>query len=256
MKTVFERVKTILDKAADEATEHFQNAEVMQKDKETMQKHWSHSVVFTDAWAWGTDTDGQELPEEKLQQGELWAVTFRVGCYIVRGARRIYRIYGSGYSPETEVPADKDEIGLIKKEIETGYKEQCSGFLNDSGDLCRMATGPYGIGSFSLNYKLCEKLRDTLEISARHISNPDSEYTYICRAASARFFSWTETIESIFAVKECSKIPNEYASLIVHMRYIGDSFSSDTWYRLEPTGKITSLAAGLYGIMDEDKRFS
>lgn len=280
MKTVFEGVKKVLDKITDETTGYFQKTEVVQKkaagekknpsqvlsgecetesgsypkrvdkkDRETIQKHWSHSVVFTDAWC--VDTDEQKLTEEELQQGELWAVTFRVGCYIVRGARRIYKIYDPGYSPEMEKPADKEEVELVKKDIGNSYRNKCFRFSIGNGNAVIVFHE-----RAELSYELREKLRDTLEISARHISRPSSEYTYICRAASASSFYWSEKIESIYAVKEHELIPDEYASLLVCMSYLGSSFSSDTWYKLEPTGKITTLRSGAYGIMSDDARFS
>lgn len=223
---------------------------VNKKDRETIQKHWSHSVVFTDAWC--IDTGEQKLTEEELQPGELWAFTFRVGCYIVRGARRLYKIYDPGYSPEMEKPADTEEVELWKKDMGNRYRNERLSFLIGNGNA--VVGSPHG--RTELSYELREKMRDTLEISARHISSPSSGYTSICRAANARNFSWSEKIESIYTVKEHDQIPDEYASLLVCMRYLGSSFSSDTWYKLEPTGKITTLRSGAYGIMDDDARFS
>ena len=170
-----------------------------------------------------------------------------MGCYIVRGARRIYRVYDSG----SEVPVDNEEMELVKNFIGNGYKEQRLGFLFGSGAVCTVN----GMGPSPLSLGLDEKLRDTLEVSARHISSPGSEYTYICRTADAKDLSWSETIKSIYTVKEHSKIPDEYASLVVCMGYCGSSVSSDTWYRLEPTGKMTILRSGAYGIMDDDEHF-
>ncbi|MBD5474852.1 MAG: hypothetical protein HDR17_02535 [Lachnospiraceae bacterium] len=246
---VNERLKQVFTEKQEQEMESYPKI-VNKEDRETIQKHWSHSVVFTDAWC--VDTNEQKLTEEELQPGELWAVTFRVGCYIVRGARRLYKIYDPGYSPEMEMPADKEEVEHVKKDIGNGYKYQRFGFLTGSGSA--VVGSPYG--RTELSYELCEKLRDTLEISARHISSPSSGYTYICRTADARNFSWSEKIESIYTVKEHDQIPDEYASLLVCMRYLGSSFSSDTWYKLEPTGKITTLRSGAYGIMDDDARFS
>ena len=228
---------------------------VSKEDRETMQKHWSRSVVFTDAL--DTDTDEQKLPEEELLQGELWAVTFRVGCYIVRGARRIYRVYDSG----SEVPVDNEEMELVKNFIGNGYKEQRFDSLfgsrdNRTGGVVHLRVNDLGPCPFSWGPWWPDRnLRETLEVSARHISSPGSEYTYICRTADAKDLSWSETIKSIYTVKEHSKIPDEYASLVVCMGYCGSSVSSDTWYRLEPTGKMTILRSGAYGIMDDDEHF-
>lgn len=40
-------------------------------------------------------------------------------------------------------------------------------------------------------------------------------------------------------MKEYDSIPDEYAYLIVYSHYEGMSFGVDTWYRLDPDGKVT-----------------
>lgn len=60
------------------------------ESKGLIRKHWSSSVVFTDAWHPGIND--QEYAEAELLPGELSAAVFTVGCYIVRTAKRVYRI--------------------------------------------------------------------------------------------------------------------------------------------------------------------
>lgn len=188
------------------------------KDEKIIRKHWSSTAVFIDKLS--PDTNKQEVPEEELLQGEMSAVTFKVGCYIVRSAWRIYKIL------ELEEPADKEEVELVRKA--------------DDVDCISIVRRRH--------------LRIAHEISAKHVSVPDDEYTYVCRADQLIFSC--ESIGNIYAVKENAFIPDEYASLLIYTCYVGSSFCSDTWYKLAPTGKITALRAGAYGIMCDEQRFT
>lgn len=215
--------------------------------QETMRKHWGSSVVFTDNWittkklnehmseidmnarCWHRGIYDHEVSETELLQGELEAVTVKVGCYTVRSAQRVYKVWEPGYVPEEELPADKTELEPIKKELDKYAKIQ---------------SGTITVGIATTGFLLSEwrnKFRITHEISVRHNDSPDNDFTYICRAAHSRNYSWYEHIACICTAKENSFIPDEYASLLVLNNYTGDSFSFDTWYKLEPTGKITTL---------------
>lgn len=206
-----------------------------------LRKHWKNTVTFTDICHSGTQK--HELSEGELLPGEMAAVIFNVGCYTVRSAERVYRVCEPGYSPDLELPASQEEMEPLRKNSDL-YNEYKIDRNQLSGSVC--------IGDFVIE----NKLRVTHEISARHISNPNPEFTYICRAAHARNYSWCEGIGTICTAKEHDLIPDEYASLIVHKEWSGSSYSSDTWYKLEPTGKITTLRSGSYGIMSDDARFS
>lgn len=175
-------------------------------------KHWNRSAVLTDAWRRGTNE--QEVTEAELLPGELSAVTFQVGCYTVRSASRVYRVHKPGYSPELEAPASREEVAFFKN------------------------VSPVHVGAPAFNGRL---LRITNEISARHNANPNNAFTDVCRAAKSTSYKWSEQIGAICSAKEHDLIPDEYASLFVCNTYMGDSFSSSTWYKLDPTGKITKL---------------
>lgn len=180
--------------------------------KEMIKQNWNETAVVTDS----TDPKEREihkLTEDELLPGELSASVFNVGCYTVRSAQRVYRIHEDGYSPELEMPADKAEVDLVRKEPE----------------------------GFVLFPSWRNKLRVTHEISAAHTDNPNNVPIYICRAARARDLRWSEYIGEICVAKEHEIVPDEYASLFVCLTFVGSSHSFNTWYKLDPTGKITTF---------------
>lgn len=185
----------------------------------------NNTAIFTDAWYPGIGE--QKVPERGLLMGELSAVTFRVGCYIVRSAQRVYKIHGSGCRSEVEVPADEEEIEIVRKDMEC---------RND-------ATIDLEITSW--NDKFCL----THEISAKHISVSDNTFTYICHAICARNSCWYEYIGDIYAVKEYGQVSDRDASLLVYMCYVGSPSNVDAWYKMEPSGKVTVFKEGIHCIM-------
>lgn len=94
--------------------------DVRSEDRVMIQKHWKDTAVFTDAlyiepWEWGEI--GKKVQEGELLPGELSAVTFPAGCYTVRSAQRVYRIYGTGYFPEKETPVSREETERVRKDV-------------------------------------------------------------------------------------------------------------------------------------------
>lgn len=194
--------------------------DVRNEDRVLIQERWKQTVVFTDVlhiepWEWGEI--GKKVPEGELLPGELSAATFSVGCYTVRSAQRVYRISGHVYSPEEETPASKEETELVKKDVTPMGKVR------------------------PLVPVWHDELRVTHEISARRNDATEGKFAYICRAAEARNGRWKEHIGTVYSVKESESIPNEYASLMVCLTFVGDSHCSDTWYKFDPTGKIATL---------------
>ncbi len=196
-----------------------------ENDKSEIREHWEQNAVFTDAW--NTDcfdnmeqeqgAEFRELSEDELLPGELSAATFRVGCYIVRRALRVYNIHDVFYNPESETPADEADVALVRKDVDR----------NGNTVVC--------LPSWR------ERLRVTHEISARHCDSPSSSFTYICRAAEARTNRWREIIGPVYTVKASASIPDEYASLLVCLGFMGEFRTYHTWYRHDPTGKNTKF---------------
>ena len=172
----------------------------------------------------------KEVPSAMLLPGELSAVTFRVGCYIVRSARRVYNVYEPGYIPEKETPASPEDVELVRQE---------------NRDFLR-------IGSPSWS----ERLRITHEISARHLADPDEKFVYICRAAEARNYSWFETMDSIWIAKRRKIESRKKACLFVKMIFENRSFTVSYWYMMEPDGSISTLVRHPYDSNAEEARFT
>lgn len=204
----------------------------------TIRKHWKLSAVFTGSLHPG---HGKKLIETELLPEELSAEVFRVGCYTVRSARRVYQVCEPGYSPEEERPASPEDVALVRKDMPP---EIADPRLN-----------------FTRIHSVCfpswrDRLRVTREISARHQNNTDGSFTVICRTAESRNYAWSETIGVICTAKEHIAVPNEHASLFVCNTYMGDSFTADTWYKLDPSGKITTLRLHPYDSDIDKARFT
>lgn len=170
------------------------------------------------------DKQAEFVSEDKLLTGEISACIFRLGCYLVRSAQRVYRISSEEvYFPEKESPASNEETEIVRKDLASNIADANLGVTR---------TGIVPPSWYN-------KLRVTHEISAKHIDAPGETFQYICRAASARNYSWSEGIKEITCEKAEPGIPDEYASLVVCLGWTGSSYSMDTFYRLEPTGKVT-----------------
>lgn len=59
-----------------------------------------------------------------IYKGELSAVTFKVGCYIVHSALRVYTIHDQDwYLPEPEKPAGEEDVATVKKDLRWNERE-------------------------------------------------------------------------------------------------------------------------------------
>lgn len=192
-------------------------------------------LIFTDAWCPGIGE--QEVSEGELLAGELSAVTFEVGCYIVRSALRVYTIHDQDwYLPEPEKPAGEEDVATVKKDLR--WNERAGKIIGADGSIFASwkKTGTYR--EHFPSWK--NKLRITQEISARHNSNPDKPFTYICRASNPINGTWYEYIGDIYTVKENDNVPDSGASLLIYFVFISDLYGIDTWYRFDPDGGITT----------------
>lgn len=204
----------------------------------TLRTHWKPLAVFTGFWH---PDHCKQVSESELLPGELSAVTFKVGRYTVRSAQRVYQIHEPGYFPEMETPASPEDVELVRKDIAPVNVDPRLDFT--------MSTG---IGFQSWR----NRLRVTHEISARYQDNPSGSFTMICRAAESRNLRWSEHIGPICAAKEHIMVPDKQASLFVCSTYVGDFFSADTWYKLDPAGEITTLSLHPYDSESDKARFT
>lgn len=200
-------------------------------------------VVFIDAWCHGVDEN--KIPEGDLLPGEIEAVTFQVGCYIVRSALRIYTIQDSDwYLTEVGEPAAKEDVEMVREDLMVSKRDGRVSEVNDS--LLALWGNIYTHAGFIPSWR--DKLQITHEISAKHNSNRGKSFTYICRAADPMNGKWFEYIGDIYAVKERETVPDESASLLIYFVFASDFYGVDTWYRIDPEGKITTFVSDLINL--------
>ena len=204
---------------------------ICKKNVESLNKHWSRAAIVTDfkTKKFPVGYTGKEVPKAELLKGELFAVTFEVGCYIVRFAQRVYNVYECGYMPEKETPAEQADVELVRKDM-----------------------GEHGMFG-DRDWK--NRLRVTREVSAKYKSDKNGEFIYICRAAQARHHMWHEEIRCICAAKKHPLLPNNKAELFVCNTYEGDSFCADTWFKFSPSGEIKTLHLHPYDSNKNTARF-
>ncbi len=196
-------------------------------------------VVFIDAWSPGTEE--HQISDEELLPGEIKAVTFQVGCYTVRSALRVYTIQDPDwYFAKVGKPADKEEIEMVRKDLALGKEDE------KVAREKRSIFASWGASSvFADHIPLWrDKLRITHEISAKHNSNRDMPFTYICRASDPVNGKWFEYIGDIYAVKERDTVPDEKASLLIYFVFTSDFYGVDTWYQFDSDGNERSFSHG------------
>lgn len=197
-------------------------------------------VVFIDTWSPGTEE--HQVSDEELLLGEIEAVTFQVGCYTVRSALRVYTLQDPDwYLAEVREPTDKDDVEMVRKDLARGKGDEKA-----VGEK-RSIFASWGSSSvFADHIPLWrDKLRITHEISARHNSDRNMPFTYICRAADPMNGKWFEYIGDIYAVKARDTVPDESASLLIYLAFSSDFYGVDTWYRFDPEGEITTFVSEL-----------
>ncbi|HWR08947.1 YcjF family protein [Sporomusa sp.] len=187
--------------------------------KEDLYKIYGNAAVFTDKCE---NPYSCQLEPDELLPGELTAVTFTVGCYIVRSALRVYKACDN---LGLEIPADKEELDCVQADLRGG-----SGLFSP----------------FSPPWH--DRLRVTSEISAKHSSDPYGIFTngfkYICRGGhNVENELWSHSIGSICTLKKNILLSDNAADLLIlHTNHYFTATSS-TWYSLNPQGVLTNAEA-------------
>lgn len=163
-----------------------------------------------------------DIQEEELLLGEISAFTFQVGCYTVRSAYRVYMNYEQD-GHYFERPAGKEDVEMVRKDLE--WSSRLKGWFYKD----RRSSLPSGLRITRLTY----------EISAIHNSSYKRVFTYICSIDAEWHISYSEYVKDICTIKENKTVSDECDSLLIYIVYTGSSFGVDTWYRLDPDGKIT-----------------
>lgn len=193
---------------------------------ESLKKHWSEGYTIlahaTDKW--------QPLPENELLPGEISASITAMGKYIVRSSQRVYEIKCTN-DQYAEVPVSSEIV------------QQFKGITMFSFQMQRKLKE---INNYDINIYH--------EIYVKQEEDEGSDFIRLARARVSRTGAWSESISEIFLAKENKTVPDEMASLLAHVSWIGDSHSTDTWFKFDSNGKMTRLKLGGYG-NDEGEKF-
>lgn len=176
---------------------------------ETLHTHLGKNIVFTGLWS-GMKEE-RELEDNELLEGELSAVTFKIGCYIIRSAMRLYQDKDGIHYTE-RVPVTKDMLDE--------YKKNCAGMKAWFGQY----NGVRKVHEISATYTL----------SVDEISG--GEWKFICLATDSR--AWSESVDFIGTVKKDSSVEEEQAELFVLKTYTGSSYGVANWYKFTPSGEL------------------
>ena len=157
--------------------------------------------------------------ENDLYAGELEAVEFNIGSFMVRVSTRIYVVVGPGCSTCWEKPASYEETerfrSIIKKHKEKDFCDDMviARFFFDDPDIRH-------------NMKL------TTEVCAKIMSNPAIEWSMVCRAEEAEDRTWYENIINIVSARNSYDIDGKEC-LYVGFGLYSDFVSAETWHRFE-----------------------
>ncbi len=159
-----------------------------------------------------------EAPED-LFRGELEAVVFKVGSYLVRASSRIYVVSSKKYYPLREVPASFEITDQFKSLVEKDNE-------SEDFDLMRITRAYFD------DPEIRSVLRLTTEICAMKADAQEKNWKYVCRAAVVGDMTWYEKIINIITVRECKDSPVQEERLYVGVALISKCMS-ETWYRFE-----------------------
>lgn len=194
----------------------------MTDEMKILREHWSPTAVMTDYLSTHCKYVGHSFSGKN----------FVVGCYEVIVVKRIYWTEGSVYEM---FPLN---YGELKK-----YREIKK--INNFG----MPT------SFERPFRTDEEYddverklyyRETDEIRVCHCDDRTKSYRYFCRAAKSINESWWEKFGFFCTAKPDETVPDSYASLFVRKGWGNHDRYVETWYQIEPTGRISELRLPFY----------
>lgn len=207
--------------------------------------------IFTDTWH--PAVEGEEVPEGDLFPGELSAVFFRVGCYTLRSAMRVYKVHNPDGSKGQgrKIPAELAEVELVRKDnyYKTFIEPVISGDIPAAAEYPALTTV---IQPPVWRYELCV----VHEISAKYNKSAGSGFVHICsamqyinirdpedmakRSLMPEVSGCYEYIGDIYTFKAQESFPDENASLLIYKHCESSRQGVDTWYRFDPSGKLAS----------------
>ena len=186
---------------------------------EALCDHLGKNIIFTDVW---DNSEIREVQEHELMEGEISASIFRVGNYIVRSSKCLYKDIGDTYYTD-RIPAEEENMSLYrenKNDVRLMYMEP-EGTRFVHGIFAKYVDSEYG--------------------------NETNEWKFICIAATS--VSWDESIDFIATVSNSKTTDDEKEMLFVLKNYTGSSHSVAYWYKFMKDGTVTEYSENPY---DED----
>lgn len=187
------------------------------------------------------------LGENELKEGELSASIYKVGCYTVRIAERVYR--EEDFEPSFNTSEDK-EIRLEGKTIKQGEaikadsadipplkskynrpaaKDELEEYRNAVKNPCKAMVNP------PLKYQKVQ------EVTAAYM---DGEFKNVCQTMYAKHGMYTDTLTFMGMIKRNKSVPDSDASLLIGREYVGNSFSIEYYYIFSLDGYIRYFDVG------------
>lgn len=201
--------------------------ECLDKCLSDLREHYSNRVALVDVF--GKQTTITDVDEQDMHEGEISALSFKLGCYDVVQSSRLYEDNEiNNYTKK--IPASREVIAKLSELLESD---------------------PFG---FSISSRVAIDgvyYRIVTEIYAKH-QNATEEYILICDATSASNLSWTEYVRFIGTVKSAPSVSDDNAELFVSTHFEGSSHGSDRWYKLTPGGVVKTYETDVYGIKFPD----
>ena len=186
-----------------------------------LKRHLGNEIVINDM-----QEDERELDDDELSEGEFSAFIKKIGCYIIRISECLYinERKDDGISTE-RIPASRKLVECYVN-TEDIRKEQFLEF---------------------------HMLAKVLQISARHINSYGTQWNCIYMRDDDGML---EDIRDTYAVVKMNcNVPDECADLFIriHLNIKELPINSDlmehgvdSWYRMNPDGKITTYSENMY----------
>lgn len=201
----------------------------LKRVKETLHKHFGDSVVVSTPAI--SDDKVCTVSEEKLRKGEISAVMYSRGCYAIRDAYVVYK--DSNECMYTErIPADKEIVDIYKK------------YLDENRDLMFMEFDD----KMAVNGT---RLVREIHVAYKYDSSP--KWKFVCLATNG--YSWVESINFIGVIKESIFVSDKESDLLILVDWMGDSRSTETWYKVSPDGIIKSYSVHPYDSDSDEKQW-
>lgn len=169
-----------------------------------------------------------EISKDKLCKGEVAAVSYFIGPYVIRDSIMLYKDDGDIHYTD-RIPAEEKDV----EEFREGQS----------------------VPRLLLGLGFDKPYRPVRVIHARYRNDASAKWHYICGATEAKSMIWSESISFIGTAKKNVFDSDKKSDLFVLVEYTGDSFSTETWHRFNPDGETKEYYLHPYDEDYQDKHW-